>query len=245
MKKLLVVTAHPDDEAFGPGGTIAYYAKKGVEIHLLSATKGESGLLHEKVKFQKGEKVKIQHIREKELINSAKILGVRSVEFLGFTDGYLSNANYHLLAGKIRDKINTFQPQVVLTLDQKGVSGHIDHIVVSLTTTYAFINTNIGHKLYYYCIPKENREKRLDKYFIYFPQGYDQKEISTRIDYSSVWNIKKDAMQEHKSQWQDVENLIKWNSVNPKIDHYILHMSRGIGKTENNETDLFAGIKSA
>ena len=43
MKKLLAVFAHPDDEAFGPGGTLAKYAKEGVEIHLLCATRGERG----------------------------------------------------------------------------------------------------------------------------------------------------------------------------------------------------------
>jgi LmbE family N-acetylglucosaminyl deacetylase len=43
MRKLLAVFAHPDDEAFGPGGTLARYAYQGVEIHLLCATRGEGG----------------------------------------------------------------------------------------------------------------------------------------------------------------------------------------------------------
>src|SRR3989338_3551262 len=119
QKKLLVVLAHPDDEAFGPGGTIAKYAKAGAEIHLLCATRGEEGQWHKKSIIK--EDIKIQQIREKELLKSAEILGISKVEFLGFRDGYLSNAIYHQLAGKISDKIKSFKPQVVLTMDRLGI----------------------------------------------------------------------------------------------------------------------------
>ena len=39
----MVVVAHPDDETFGMGGTLALYGNLGVEIHLVCATKGEAG----------------------------------------------------------------------------------------------------------------------------------------------------------------------------------------------------------
>ena len=52
MKRLLVVTAHPDDEAFGPAGTIAKYADMGVKIHLLCATRGEAGQWSQKKRQQ-------------------------------------------------------------------------------------------------------------------------------------------------------------------------------------------------
>ena len=42
-RKLLVVLAHPDDETFGMGGTLALYAQQGVEVHLVCATRGDSG----------------------------------------------------------------------------------------------------------------------------------------------------------------------------------------------------------
>ena len=42
-KVLLAVLAHPDDETFGTGGTLAYYASQGVEVHLVCATRGEVG----------------------------------------------------------------------------------------------------------------------------------------------------------------------------------------------------------
>src|SRR3989344_5772968 len=116
-RRLLAVFAHPDDEAFGPGGTIAKYASSGVDIHLLCATKGEEGEwddTHRSSVQLSGQK-RIEHVREEELKRSAKILGVKSVEFLGFVDGRLCNAIYHDMAKKIVDKIKSFKPHVVLT----------------------------------------------------------------------------------------------------------------------------------
>ena len=40
---LMAIFAHPDDEAFGTGGTLAKYAAEGVEVHLVTATLGEAG----------------------------------------------------------------------------------------------------------------------------------------------------------------------------------------------------------
>ncbi len=43
QKKILVVLAHPDDESFGMGGTLALYARQGVDVRLICATRGEVG----------------------------------------------------------------------------------------------------------------------------------------------------------------------------------------------------------
>lgn len=244
MHKLLVVTAHPDDEAFGPAGTLAKYAEKGVEIHLLCATRGEAGKRSQaKGNRQKaiGKSYKLHHVREKELLKSAKILGVKKVEFLDFVDGTLCNAVYHSLADKITAKIRDFQPQAVLTLDRLGISGHLDHIAVSMITTYAFLKARKAGKLYYHCLPKEYRTRELDNYFIYFPEGYDQKDITTRISYDPYWKTKVMAMQQHQSQKHDVERILSRISSLPKVDHFILHKYFDI-KVKFPETDLFAGI---
>lgn len=245
-KKLLAVFAHPDDEAFGPGGTLAKYANEGVEIHLFCATKGEarnsgsdSG---SDLKILKGlTPIEIGQVREKELFKAAEILGITKVEFLGFVDGRLCNAVYHQMADKIIRKINDFRPQIVLTTERLGISGHLDHVAVSLVTTYSFLKTKYPKKLYYLCLPKEARTKELNDYFIYFPEGYDQKEITTRIEYTSYFDKKVAAMMVHQSQMKDVRRILKRISSLPKVDHFILQYHRGI-KVELPETDLFAGI---
>lgn len=249
-RRLLAVFAHPDDEAFGPGGTIAKYAAEGVEIHILSVTRGEEGDWDEKHKrsvqlsASSGQLVgrkRIQHVREEELRRSAKILGVKRVEFLDFIDGQLCNAVYHQLAEKIIKKINTFEPHVVLTIDRLGVSGHLDHIAVSMITTYSFLKTKFPRKLYYHCLPREWYTRRMRNYFIYFPEGYPHDAITTRVDYARFWSTRKQAMQQHESQAKDVRDVTKMYQMRPKRDHYILQYFRG-GKIQSGETDLFAGI---
>lgn len=246
MKKLLAVFAHPDDEAFGPGGTLARYASGGMEIHLLCATRGEAGLWDESSKrkalSEKLHEIKIHHIREEELLKSAKILGIKKVDFLDYIDGTLSNSIYHELAGKIIQKIELFKPQILLTTERLGVSGHLDHIAVSMITTYAYLHAKHKvNKLYYHCLPKELRNKELDDYFIYFPEGYDQEDITTRIDFTPFWETRKKAMECHQSQRQDVERITRRWKVQKKIDHFILQFHQGI-KVIIPETDLFAGI---
>ena len=41
---LLVILAHPDDESFAMGGTLAKYAAQGVQVTLVCATRGEAGI---------------------------------------------------------------------------------------------------------------------------------------------------------------------------------------------------------
>jgi len=244
MKKILAVFAHPDDEVFGPGGTMAKYGHEGVEIHILCATRGESGD-EKNFKFQisnnKFEDNKLGKRREKELLRSAEILGIKSVEFLNFIDGQLCNNLYHKLADKISRKIISFKPQIILTNERLGISGHLDHIAVSMTTTYAYLKTKIAQKLYYYCMNVKFREKALDNYFIYFPEGYQENQITTKINYEKYWDYKKRAMKMHESQLKDVTALLSRFSSQPKIDHFILQYYQNL-KPELPETDFFSGV---
>jgi len=123
MKRILAVFAHPDDETFGPGGTLLTWAKKGYEIHLLCVTHGENGM--------NNTKHHTAHVRERELKKAAKILGIARVEFLDFIDGTIGNHDIPRLREKITAKIRTFQPHRILTFDLTGVSGHLDHVAVA------------------------------------------------------------------------------------------------------------------
>ncbi len=232
-KKLLVVFAHPDDEAFGPGGTLAKYGHENVEIHLLLATRGEAGDNHLRIKKNKT----LGEIREKEARKSTKILGIKRVEFLGFIDSELKQSNYHQLAEKIMAKIKSFKPEVILTDEPRGISGHLDHVAVSLTTTYAFLKTKIAKRLYYYCLPEKWYSKRLENYFIYFPEGFSEKAITTRILTSKYWEVKVKAMMAHQSQIRDVKAILKERSKLPRIESFIRQYPKPKGIIR--ETSLF------
>lgn len=84
MKKTVVgIFAHPDDEALGPAGTIAKFAKEH-DFYIICVTNGDAaGKTPE-------EKEAIGEIRKEELRKSAKCLGVKEVQFLEYGDGELS-----------------------------------------------------------------------------------------------------------------------------------------------------------
>lgn len=217
MKKpvLVCVFAHPDDEAFGPSGTIHKFTKTH-DVYILCATKGQAGQ-----DSRSETSITLTNKRSQELKDSAKILGVKKVYFLGFKDGTLSNNLYHKLAAKIQVHLEKLRPEIVITFEPQGVSGHIDHITVSMVTTFVCNRLSFIKELWYYCILKERAAMR-QNYFIYFPQGYDKSEIDKIIETKDVWDLKVKAMMAHESQKHDAESILK-DAVNlPKEEYFIV-----------------------
>src|SRR6266404_5171494 len=206
MKSVVGVFAHPDDEAFGPSGTLAKFAKEGRDVYIICVTRGEAGQnLSDKTQD-------LQDIREEELQKSAKELGVKEVFFLDFKDGTLSNNLYHEVAGKIQEQLEKLEPEIVITLEPHGVSGHLDHIAVSFITTYVFEKLSFIKELWYFCITQEAQKvnmQHLGEYFIYFPSGYKKDDITKTIDVSSMWEQKIAEMKQHESQKPDVDANLK------------------------------------
>lgn len=212
-KTIVAIFAHPDDEAFGPSGTIATLAKTS-DVYLLCATRGEAGL-------NDGHHIQLGKVREKELRKSAKILGVKKVYCLGFVDGTLSNSLYHTLAKKIEQKLNLLRPETIISFEPRGVSGHIDHITVAMVTCYVFNKLPFIKTLMQYCISIEARNKLKD-YFIYFPPGYKKVDIDKTVDVSAVWDIKVKAMLAHKSQVKDAQRILRSRQGLPKEEYFLI-----------------------
>ena len=149
MKKrvLLAVLAHPDDESFGMGGTLALYASRGVDVHLVCATRGEVGAADEE--HMQGFK-SVGEMREAELRCAAGILGLKGVYHLGYRDSGMpgSPENEHPqaqvqhpvaeVAGRVVRYIRELKPDVVLTFDPIGGYRHPDHIHIHQATVMAF-----------------------------------------------------------------------------------------------------------
>jgi len=144
---LLAVLAHPDDESFGMGGTLALYASHGVEVYLVCATRGEVGTADEE--HMKGF-ASVGDMREAELRCAAGILGLKAVHFLGYRDSGMPGSpdNDHpdaqvrhsvrQVAGKVVSHIRSLKPDVVLTFDPLGGYRHPDHIHIHQATVMAF-----------------------------------------------------------------------------------------------------------
>lgn len=146
-KAILAVLAHPDDESFGTGGTLALYARKGYDTYYVCATRGEVGTVDEE--HLKGFN-DIAELRTDELSRAAKILGLKGVYFLGYRDSGMpgSEDNKHPnaqinhsideVAGKVVKYIRELKPDIVLTFDPIGGYKHPDHIHIHRATVLAF-----------------------------------------------------------------------------------------------------------
>lgn len=198
-KKIVCIFAHPDDEAFGPGGTIAKFATE-AEVYLICVTNGDADKKFSHGKVSGGE---LGKIRREELQTSARILGVKEVHILNFKDGSLNNNNYHEVTESIKRVLNTIRPDTILTYDFDGVSGHLDHVAVSLECTYLFERLKYLKNILYFCNNKEEKKLVGKNYFIYFPEGYDRKDVDLIIDVGKYFDLKKKAMMAHKSQIKD------------------------------------------
>ncbi len=146
QKRLLAVLAHPDDESFGLGGTLAKYAAAGVDVHIAIATDGVAGSVAEGYEHTKEDLI---NVRTQELEAAVAVLG-GTLHMLGYRDsGYINdpandhpeafiNSDEHEAVGRVVALIRSIQPQVVLTHDETGGYYHPDHIHCWKITTAAY-----------------------------------------------------------------------------------------------------------
>jgi mycothiol S-conjugate amidase len=142
---LLAILAHPDDESYGTGGTLARYAAEGVDVHVAIATDGAAGSIAE---GWEGDRERLADARALELAEACRILGV-TLHDLGYRDsGYINDsANEHPAAfiqadkseavGRVVRLIRELRPQVVITHDETGGYFHPDHIQCYVITMAA------------------------------------------------------------------------------------------------------------
>lgn len=219
MKPLVCVFAHPDDESFGPGGTIALQAKKR-DVYIICVTQGDAGENSSK------QKRPLNEIRRDELLASAKLIGVKKVFFLDYHDGELSNSLYYDIADEIQLIIDEIKPDTLLTFDLRGVSGHIDHIAVAMITSYVFERTSYVEEIWYYVMTKEY-EALVENHFIFFPPGYTKSEISRTVDTTEIWELKVKAMHLHESQLHDAKKVLAKLEKLPKEENFIIKRKSG------------------
>ncbi len=207
---LVAIFAHPDDESFGPGGTLALFSKTH-DVYLICVTPGELGDNH-----HDGDIKNLAKIRCEELENSAKILGIKKVFCLGYNDGYLSNKVYQNIASDIRNITDKIKPEIILTFDEKGVSGHIDHIAVSMIAHFVFYKVDYAKELMLFCESEQEAAAYRSDYFVYVPTGYDPNKVDKVINISSVYRKKVDAMKAHQSQMKDMMDILEVQKNLPK-----------------------------
>jgi LmbE family N-acetylglucosaminyl deacetylase len=178
--RLMAVFAHPDDESFGTGGTLARYGTDpDVRVVLVCATRGEAGEISDPgLATPEG----LGDVREQELRCACQALGVEELILLGYRDSgmagtpenmdprALAMADFDEAVGKIVEQIRRERPDVVVTFDESGGYGHPDHIAVHYHAKAAYaaaadpaqypeqieagLEPHQAAKLYYTAIPR-------------------------------------------------------------------------------------------
>ncbi len=146
-RTLCFIGAHPDDETFGLGSTLAFYAATGVKVYYICATRGEAGMNNLN---QLREFASLGELRSDELSCAARILGLAGVIHLGYRDSGMLGAdeNKHPealalapldeVSERIVRIIRNLKPDVVITHDPIGGYRHPDHIAIHNATVKAF-----------------------------------------------------------------------------------------------------------
>jgi LmbE family N-acetylglucosaminyl deacetylase len=152
-RRLLGVFAHPDDEIFCAGGTIAQAADAGADVMIVSATRGEQGQIRDPTAATRRT---LGAVRERELWAAGAELGAQHAQVLAYPDGNLQH--YRSSLGKaIADTMRQFDPDTVVTFGADGGYGHPDHVAVSEVTTGTFRGLvrhhNRGQRLYHAVFP--------------------------------------------------------------------------------------------
>jgi LmbE family N-acetylglucosaminyl deacetylase len=269
----MAVLAHPDDESLGVGGTLAKYASAGVDVFLITATRGDSGRFRG---YRLGDpqhpgRLALANIRESELRGAASALGVREVSILGYSDQQLDQASPREAVNTIARHIRRAQPDVVVTFGPDGAYGHPDHIAISQFTTAAIVaaadptyrwneteakRSHVVSKLYYIAWP-ESTWKAYQSAFRRLVSTVDGIErqavpwpdwaITTVIDTRSVWSTVWRAVCCHQSQVTAYERL---KDLSPE-DHEALWGRQSFYRVFStvsggrvSETDLLEGINT-
>lgn len=240
--RLLAIFAHPDDESFGPGGTIAKYASKGVEVTLIVATRGEKSTLGESSQYSVAE---LGEMREGELRCAAQVLGIKEIRALGYRDTQVAQIDTQELRAVFSEAIAEVQPDVVLTFDPRGITGNPDHMAVTKAVSLAFSDVyglatrgqRPQNRLYYWTIPEAIARHLRDLSNIPFVGASDES-ITTVIDVSDFKERQWQAIACHQSQSNPVPLVLKERLYAQKgQESFVLHGVQKPGGAIG--TDLF------
>ena len=200
--KLLAIFAHPDDESYGPAGTLAWATRNGHEVSLLTLTHGESGSLGISKFLSANELAK--H-REQELRCAANKLGIRKVMIQNLPDKHLKDLEEQIGINIITREIKKFQPDILVTFHENGISGHPDHQTVAQWTLKTIKSFQNSPRLFYFGIsPQQAVMVTFRKLF-----PIEDKEITHSINVEDFISDKIEAIRCHRTQislWQQFQN---------------------------------------
>jgi LmbE family N-acetylglucosaminyl deacetylase len=135
MFRLMVITAHPDDEAGNFGGSLRLYRDRGAETSVICLTPGQAATNRGSAKNDR----ELAELRRAEFAASCEILRVSEPVVLNYPDGQLHRQELNRVVYELTLRIRKFRPQVLLTFGADGgFTGHSDHSMAGIFATLAF-----------------------------------------------------------------------------------------------------------
>lgn len=221
MATLVFFHAHPDDEAIATGGSMAKYAAEGHRVVLVVATRGEHGEVADGV-LAPGEALWERRVAE--TYESARILGVARVAFLGYVDsgmvgtpendapGSFWSADTDEAARRLAAILGEERAAVLVAYDENGNYGHPDHIKVHRVGVRAAelagtpkvyeVTANRDHLKRMMAAAAASGERRAEDFDPSFIEtlGVTEDRLTTCLDVRAYAGLKRRAMAAHASQ---------------------------------------------
>jgi len=144
MKKVIVISAHPDDETLGVGGTILKHIANGDQVYWLIVTN-----VFESQGFSK-ERVES---RQEEIKKVEKIFGFTKTFLLDYPTMTLSSSSILKMVPEISSIFSEVEPEIIYTLNRSDA--HSDHRIIFdavMACTKSFRYPFIKQILMYECI---------------------------------------------------------------------------------------------
>ncbi len=226
MKKIIFgVFAHPDDEAFGPAGSLLLETRNGTDLHLICLTDGSAGTNPDNLP-------NLGEVRLQEWQAAGSLLGASSMHHLGYEDGKLNNLSMLEIADRlvelVKDTLKDTPEDIFIefmTLDLNGYTGHIDHIVAARAAALAFYrlkrnDTRFDHIRFACFSEKDLPQENID--WIYMEAGHTPEEIQQTVDARSLRDDILQIMRSHHTQRADYESVIKNQGERLGLNYFVV-----------------------
>jgi LmbE family N-acetylglucosaminyl deacetylase len=214
---LMVIHAHPDDEASQTGGTLARFSST-MRTVLVTCTDGRQGDWPESGPHDRD---RLSALRSAELAQSAAALGIDVLVELGYHDSGATAVTTGGVSGRFIDHpiddiadrllavMTRYRPQVVITYPDHGLSRHPDHIHTHYAATAAFARyqrvttTRAKPALFYLAMTRTQHTAlatRLSGFAELADIAVDDRDITVRIDIRAHRAQKRAALASYASQ---------------------------------------------
>lgn len=226
MKNILfAVFAHPDDESFGPSGTLLLETRAGTELHLILLTSGDTGM-------NPDHHANLSEVRLEEWRNAGKLMGAKTMHYLGYKDGQLNNHSMIEVSDRIQEIVSSTIAEAptdtqieFITNDLNGITGHIDHIVAARATCHAFLllkkHDDRFVRIRLCCLTRKDMpNENVD--WLYMEAGRMNEEIGEIVDARSLHDEIVAIIRTHHTQRGDGEQHITQRGDQIGLDHFIV-----------------------